>query len=184
MRNVFLLYMPLGNQEAMVHYEDTIIKKITLDDLSRFISQDLRARLLEVFAGHRIAVWGSVAGPGNRGRFERMSEGDDLLIVEGDRIKLIGKIAAKTVSADLSRALWRPLQGEGAKPWELIYFIANPRELDVPFSEFCRLFGYAAGYQLRGFTSVADDKAEAFFEKYGDLYEVLVRIKAGQPVAE
>ena len=53
MRNVFLIYMPLGNQEAMVHYEDTIVKKVTLGDLSRFISQDLRARLLEVFAGRR-----------------------------------------------------------------------------------------------------------------------------------
>ena len=28
MRNIFILYMPLGNREAMVHYEDTIRKKV------------------------------------------------------------------------------------------------------------------------------------------------------------
>src|SRR5882672_2324552 len=98
MRNVFLLYMPPGNREAMVHYEDTIVQKVTLERIARFISQDLRTRLQEVFGSHGIAVWGSVAGLANRGRFDRMAEGDDLLIVEGDRIKTIGKIAAKMVS--------------------------------------------------------------------------------------
>ena len=34
----------------------------------------------------------------------------------------------------------RPLKGHGDTNWELIYFIANPRELDVPFREFCSLF--------------------------------------------
>jgi hypothetical protein len=184
MRNVFLLYMPPGNREAMVHYEDTIQRKVPPDRIAKYVSQDFRARLLEVFGSHRIAVWGSVAGPANRGRFDRMAEGDDLLIVEGDAIKLIGKIAAKTQNADLSRELWKPLAGASDAPWELIYFIANPRELDVPFAEFCKLFGYAATYQLRGFTSVSDEKTEAFFDRYDDLYSILLRVKAGQPVAQ
>jgi hypothetical protein len=183
MRNVFLIYMPPGNAEAMVHYEDTIQRKVTLDRIGRFISQDLRAQLTEVFGTHRIAVWGSVAGPANRGRFDRMSNGDDLLIVEGNSIKLIGKIAAKIQSADLSRELWQPVAGNPGLPWELIYFIANPRELDVPFEEFCKLFGYAPTYQLRGFASVSDERTEAFFERYDDLYSILLRLKAGEPVA-
>jgi hypothetical protein len=28
MRNIFILYMPPANMEAMVHYEDTIRKKV------------------------------------------------------------------------------------------------------------------------------------------------------------
>ena len=184
MPNVFLLYMPPGNREAMVHYEDTIVQKVTLERIAKFVSHDLRARLQEVFGPHRIAAWGSVAGPANRGRFDRMNEGDDLLIVEGDRIKLIGKIAGKTVSADLSRELWQPLQGKSDAPWELIYFIANPRELDVPFSKFCKLFGYEEAYRLRGFTSIAENKAAEFFARYGDLYSVLVRLKQGLILTE
>ena len=184
MRNVFLIYMPPHNPEAMVHYEDTIKRKVTTNRITKFVSQDLRARLAEVFEKHPIAVWGSVAGPANRGKFDRMTEGDDLLIVEGDSIKLIGKIAAKTQNADLSRELWKPLTDGAGAPWELIYFIANPRELDVPFAEFCRLFGYAMTYRLRGLTSVSDEKAEAFFERYDDLYSILLRVKAGQPVTK
>ena len=92
----------------MVHYEDTIKKKVALPRLSKFIDQDLRTRLMSIFGASPIAVWGSEAGPRNRRAFERMSAGDDVLIVEGASIRLIGKIAAKLESPALSRELWSP----------------------------------------------------------------------------
>lgn len=58
MRNVFMVYMPLRNTEVMMHYEDTIKRKVSLDRISRFIPSDLRARLQTVFGQHPIAVWG------------------------------------------------------------------------------------------------------------------------------
>jgi hypothetical protein len=182
--NVFLLYMPPGNAEAMVHYEDTIVKRVSLERLSPFLSANLKARLIGVFGRDPIAVWGSQGGPRNRANFERMSPGDDILIVEGQRIKLIGKIAVKTENAALSRELWKSLRGSGSTTWELIYFIANPRELNVPFVEFCKLLGYGRRYRLRGFTTVAADKLEEFYQRYDDLYSILVRIQDGQPISE
>src|SRR5205085_5696576 len=80
--------------------------------------------------------------------------------------------------------LWRSLRGNGDTSWELIYFIANPRELDVPFKEFCSLFGYAQNFQLRGFTPVGPERLEAFYDKYDDLYSILVRIQKGEPIAQ
>jgi len=183
MSNVFLLYMPSGNAEAMVHYEDTIKQKVALGRITPHVSAGLRAKLLSIFGYSPIAVWGSAAGSRNRANFERMSQGDDILIVEGDSIKLIGKVAAKIESEALSRELWQSLRG-GDTSWELIYFIANPRELNVPFAEFCSLFGYAPNFQLRGFTPVAPARLEAFYEKYDDLYSILVRIQNGQPIAQ
>src|SRR6266446_2168421 len=180
MHNVFLIYMPLRNAEAMVHYEDTIRGKVSLERISRFVSPDLRAKLRTIFGEHPIATWGSLAGKMNRSFFEKMAEGDDLLIVEGESIKLIGKIAAKVVSADLSRELWNPVSTRRDKPWELIYFIANPRELDVPFAKFRKLIGYSTNYQLRGFTAVSDDKVSEFYDRYDDLYSILVRLKSGE----
>ena len=184
MRNVFLLYMPPGNAQAMVHYEDTIKQRVDIRRLSRFVSQDLKARLNSLFGRSPIAVWGSEAGPRNRSNFERMSEGDDVLIVEGDSVRLIGKIAAKTESPALSRELWKPIRGDGDTTWQLIYFIANPRELNLPFAEFCQLFGYARSYRLRGFTTVSADKLDQFYQKYDDLYSILVRMQKGEPVSQ
>jgi hypothetical protein len=182
MANVFLLYMPPGNAEAMVHYQDTIKNKVPVRRISEFVSRDLHAKLTSVFGNSPIAVWGSQDGERNRSNFEGMSAGDDVLIVEGDSVKLIGKIAAKVDSQELSRELWKPITGKGDTPWRLIYFIANPRELNLPFTEFCDLFGYAKTYRLRGFTTVSADKLEQFYSQYDDLYSVLVRRQQGQPV--
>ena len=113
-----------------------------------------------------------------------MSAGDDVLIVEGASIRLIGKIAAKIESPALSRELWKPIGAERDTTWQLIYFIANTRELDLPFVEFGRLFGYDPDYRLRGFATVAVDKLELFYEQYDDLYSVLVRLQAGAPVVQ
>lgn len=184
MSNVFLLYMPPGNMNAMVHYEDTIKNRVPISRISKHLSTNLRAQLTSVFGTGSVAVWGSQAGPANRAKFDRMSQGDDILIVEGSSIKLIGKIAAKIESRELSNELWKPITTQPGASWELIYFIANPRELNVPFSEFCRLFGFQTHYQLRGFTSVASERIEAFHARYDDLYSVLVRIQQGKPVAE
>jgi hypothetical protein len=184
MRNVFLLYMPPGNTEAMVHYQDTIKNRVPLRRIAGFVSQDLRAKLTSVFGASPMALWGSQAGPRNRSNFASMSQGDDVLIVEGDSVKLIGKIAAKVESEELSRELWKPITGKGASTWQLIYFVANPRELDLPFSEFCRLFGYEPSYRLRGFTTVSPGRLEQFYAKYDDVYSVLVRVQNGEAVLQ
>jgi hypothetical protein len=185
MRNIFLLYMPPNNLEAMTHYRDTIQQKVAFDRISRFVSRDTAASLRNVFGDRPIAVWGSRNSPANRAKFEKMTEGDDLLIVEGATIKFMGKVAHKTVNADLSRELWHNINNPAESAgWDLIYFIANPIEVGAPFSEFCRLFGYETTYQLHGFTTVSAEKLAAFYDRYDDLYSILIRVREGQRVVE
>ena len=120
MKNVFLVYIPPGNAEAMVHYEDTIRNKVSPERIHRYASAELRERLRRIFGDRPVTVWGSNDSQANRAKFERMKPGDEVLIVEGPTIKLLGKVAATTVSADLSNELWRPLrQGDSAR-WDLI----------------------------------------------------------------
>ncbi|MHB1956774.1 MAG: hypothetical protein ACYCOU_23890 [Sulfobacillus sp.] len=176
-RNIFLVYIPPGNVEAMVHYEDTIRQKVAPERLDRYLPAGLRNRLHHLFNGRAIAVWGSRDGDANRAKFERMQPGDDILIVEGSTIKLLGKVAATMVSADLSRELWKPLKGDNGVPWDLIYFIANPQEIDLPFTAFCQVMGYAEHFQLRGLTGVGPERLQAFYRQYDDLYSVLMLLK-------
>jgi len=183
MRNIFILYMPTGNMEAMVHYEDTIKKKVALDRIIQHVPPSVGRSLCQVFGPRPIAVWGSRDSSANRAKFDRMHEGDEILIVEGHTIRLLGRIADKVVSPALSRELWRNLKGGETAGWDLIYFIANPREMDLPFSDFCKLVGWAPDFQLRGFTSVAADRLERFYSQYDDLYSILLRLKLGQTVS-
>lgn len=184
MRNIFLLYMPPGNAEAMVHYQDTIRNKVAFSRIAQHISSSLGRRLQQVFGTRPIAVWGSRDTPANRSKFDRMNEGDEILIVEGQTIKLLGRVAAKDTNSELSRELWKNLRGDTQQGWDLIYFVANPKEIELPFSEFCRLVGWQEGFQLHGFTSLARERIERFYEKYDDLYEILIRLKEGDRIQE
>ena len=136
--NVFLLYMPPRNLEAMLHYRETIETPVPLARIAPHLPPRARERLKSIFGDRPIAVWGSRDGRGNRSQFEKMAEGDEILIVEGRSIKLLGKVAMKVVSPELSREFWKSLDGNSAGGWDLIYFIANPVEVGVPFEKVCR----------------------------------------------
>jgi hypothetical protein len=177
MKNIFLLYMAPGNPEQMVHYQDTIKNKVAQDRILKYLSFDAKAMLREVFGNQPVPVWGSRNSPANRSRFEKMRTGDDVLIVEGKRIKLLGKITCKVISSDLSRELWHNLKGDTKEGWDLIYFIANATEIDLPFNTFKKLFGYKLPYTLRGFSNVAEEKVREFYDQFDDLYSVLLKVK-------
>lgn len=183
MRNIFMLYMPAGNPEALVHYEDTILRRVPAEKVYPMVEAGVRRQLESVFGDKRMAVWGSRNTPANRSKFDRMALGDEVLIVEGENIKLVGRVAAMTVNSALSRVLWQNLHGDEEEGWDLIYFIANPREVGLPFAEFCRLMGYQ-DFQLRGFTRVADERLATFYSRYDDLYSILLALKQGRQVSE
>ena len=112
----FLLYMPPGNMEAMVHYQDTIRKKVAYERIASHVSTSLARRLQQVFGPHPIAVWGSRDSSANRAKFDRMTDGDEILIVEGETIRLLGRIAGKLVSSLLSAELWKNGRRRRAAP--------------------------------------------------------------------
>lgn len=183
MKNIFLLYMPPGNPEAMIHYEHTIRQGVSLERISRYLSADMVRKLRDLFGDRPIAVWGSRGGPANRRNFDRMEERDNILIVEGHTIRLLGLVAAKVVNAELSRELWLDVRGNAPdEGWDLIYFIANPREINLPFEKFCRLVGYQEHLQLRGFTLVSAARRDEFYSRYDSLYDVLIRLRNGEAI--
>jgi hypothetical protein len=182
MKNIFLLYVPPENYEAAVHYEDTIKRGVDQARIIPRVNSALAFRLENIFGSKRIAVWGSRDTPANRSKFDRMKPGDHMLVVEGVTIKLLGEIAAKTVNAELSRELWKNLRISSTEGWNLIYFIANPIEIGLPFSTLNQLFGYSPDYRLHGFTAISEAKLERFYSEYEDFYSVLQRLKAGMPI--
>ena len=84
MRNIFILYMPQSNYEAILHYHDTIKNRVKSERIFRYIDYNLRSQLHKIFENRPIAVWGSRNTNSNRARFENMAVGDHILIIEGD----------------------------------------------------------------------------------------------------
>lgn len=184
MKNIFIVPIPPGNTEAVVHYEDTIKKKVDPDRIFKHVDSDLRFTLKSIFETKPIAVWGSRNTKNNRSTFSRMKPGDDILITFGPTIKLLGKVAAKTINPNLSRELWQNLRGDTTEGWDLIYFIANPLQIDLPFIEFKKMIGYAPNFSPQGFFAVSEDKLDEFYSRYDDLYSVFERLKDGLGIQE
>ena len=160
----------------MIHYQDTIKNRVSQERIFKFIDRNLQSKLRNIFGDNPIATWGSRSGENNKSRFAKMQPGDDVLIIEGDNIKLLGKIADKTVNSELSRELWKILKATILR-WDLIYFIANPVEINLPFSKLKQLFHYKDTWSLRGFTNISDDKLGEFYDRYDDLYSILIKLK-------
>lgn len=78
MKNIFLLYMPPANAEAMVHYEETIRQRVAPERIYAHVDERLRLQLTHIFQNRPIAVWGSRNSSANRAKFERMVPGDDI----------------------------------------------------------------------------------------------------------
>ncbi|MDA1316415.1 MAG: hypothetical protein O3B87_00145 [bacterium] len=180
MRNIFILYMPVNNYEAMVHYTDTIVNKVDQERIFNFLEKSEVKILKDIFGNKKLTIWGSRDSGPNRSKFNKMKPGDDIMIVEGKNIKLLGKIAYKTVSNTLSAKLWKNIKNGSIEGWNLIYFIANPIEINLPFSEFNKLLDYEENYTLKGFTNVSDERLKLFYNHYDNLYDVLMRIKTGE----
>jgi hypothetical protein len=94
LRHVFLVVAG-GNSAAERHFEDTIKRKRTLDEVRRFLPIRESENLEKIYHRSNFIVWGAVPGPMNESHWEKMTPGDVVLIYNSGRIRFAGEIAAK-----------------------------------------------------------------------------------------
>src|ERR1700739_3333490 len=109
-RKVFIVVAG-GNPSAEKHFEDTIQRKRTFEEVIRFLPSQEIENLEKIYHGSDFIVCGSVPGPMNETRWEKMTPGDVVLIYNAGRIRFAGEIAAKVRNKDLARYFW----GENAR---------------------------------------------------------------------
>jgi hypothetical protein len=126
-RKVFLVVAG-GNLSAERHFEDTIQRKRTLNEVRGFLPSQEIENLEKICHGSNFIVWGAVPGPMNETRWEKMSPGDVVLIYNSGRIRFAGEIAAKVRNKDRARYFWK--ENDAGSTWELIYFIVNDEKTE------------------------------------------------------
>ena len=100
LRHVFIVVAG-GNPAAERHFEDTIQRKRTLEEVRGFLPPREIENLERIYHGSNFIVWGAVPGPMNESRWEKMMPGDVVLIYNNGRIRFAGEIAAKVRNAEL-----------------------------------------------------------------------------------
>ena len=127
---------PEADPAAQKHFEDTIQRQRTVDEVRRFLPSQEIENLNGIYHSSNFIVWGAVPGPMNELRWEKMTPGDVVLIYKNGRIRFAGEIAAKVRNAELARYFWK--ENETGGTWELMYFIVNEERRDeIDYSEFC-----------------------------------------------
>jgi hypothetical protein len=169
-RHVFLVVAG-GNPAAEQHFENTIKRKRTLDEVRRFLPTREIENLENFYHSTDFIVWGAVPGPMNDSRWEKMTPGDVVLIYNNGCIRFAGEIAAKVRNAELSRYFWG--ENETGGTWELIYFIVNEEIIDVSIDKLNPLFGYQTHYHPQGFSMINEAAVSGFARNYGDILGVL-----------
>ncbi|MFH1207998.1 MAG: hypothetical protein V1673_00375 [Candidatus Omnitrophota bacterium] len=177
MRKIFIVVAG-GNLAAERHFEDTIQRKRSLEEVRKFLPEQEIKNLQDIYHNSPFIVWGAVPGQSNQRNWENMAAGDVVLIYNGGRIRAVGEVAAKVHSRDLARYFWQ--EKEGGTTWEFIYFIVNDERINVPFNKLNVLFGYKENYFPRGFSMVNEEAVKNFFSRYGDILGVLKTLEKGE----
>lgn len=176
-RKVFLVVAG-GNRSAEKHFEDTIQRKRTLDEVRSFLPVKEIENLEKIYHSSNFIVWGAVPGPMNESRWEKMTPGDVVLIYNNGRIRFAGEIAAKVRNKELARYFWK--ENEAGSTWELMYFIVNEERTNVPIEKLNPLFGYQVQYRPQGFSMVNEAAVAGFAQDYGDILGVLKTLEKGE----
>jgi len=180
-RKIFFV-VASGGQNTPQHYVDTIKNKRTVDEASLFLEPKDAQKLKEKVHGQSFAVWGAVPGDRNVPTWETMDEGDYLLIYRGGKIILASEVALKVRNPKLARHYWK--EDANGKTWELMFFLYNDNEVDVPIKSLNTYLGYAENYHPQGFMAIEQKKVNALLSHYGDLLSFLARIETGQKPEE
>ncbi|MFA6197598.1 MAG: hypothetical protein WC734_00380 [Patescibacteria group bacterium] len=180
-RKIYIV-VATGGQDTDRHYFDTIKTKREHDEASKFLTVDEQTKLKEVFHDRPFATWGAVPGSSNTRLWENMEPGDYVFVYRAKKIILVAEIAMKVHNKDYARFLWRE-DSEG-KTWELMYFLINEVEVDVPMNKLNQYLQYGEDYFPRGFMGIDQEKVNQLLVHYGDPISLLERIQSGQKPEE
>ena len=173
-KNIFL--MPCGATKTREHLEHTVLRPVKQATIFPKVAEDTKRELKALFGKNDIAVWGSVGGPNNCRFFEKMQPGDDILFTVGQQVKVVGKIALKTISPELSEVLWPSAEG---RVFSLIYFIAEVIKVNTPLSKVFTALGYNPNYTMQGLTSVSGERLKAFYANHKDILSLVMTDNTG-----
>lgn len=176
-RNVFFVVAG-GSLAAERNFERTIQRKRTLGEVRQFLPAQQIENLEKIYHGSDFIAWGSVPGPMNESRWERMRPGDVVLIYNNGRIRFAGEIAAKVRNRELARYFWK--EDDTGATWELMYFIVNEERTDVDIGKLNPLFGYQSRYHPQGLSMINEAAVSNFAENYGDILGVLKTLERGE----
>ncbi len=169
-----LILQPCGSADSVAHYKDTIEHDVHYDQIESFLSDIDKEKLKRIYPDGKLQIWGVTKGKNgsNRGKWDRIEVGDVTLFSAKKRIFATGVTTHKFINKELALHLWD--KDDSGETWELIYFISEIKDQDIPQSVVNDLLGYDPKYVIQGFNVLDEKKSENFlssFELISELHQ-------------
>ena len=163
MSNIIL--QPSGNKDAREHFINTIELPVKLSEIEKFLSQNEKDVLSQIYPENQCRIWGVTSGGNNITKWERIKKGDVTLFSKDGAIYASAVTTYKTHNKKLAEFLWD--YNSNGETWENIYFLDEVRKHNIPYLDFNNAVGYKENYIIQGFGVLDEIKSEKVFEKFG-----------------
>jgi len=163
MTNLFLV--PTTNPRARENFEQTVRRRVSLEDLDRLSPASLKAA-----RSLRGGVWAWGTKPGrhdiNVSTWSAMAPGDWVLFYFDGMFPVCGRVVVPEHSEAVAKRLWGEDEGE---TWRYMYLLDEVRQVDIPRLALVERMGYKPNFYPRGFTRLRRD----FDAEFGSVESVL-----------
>jgi len=173
MKNTFILHLSMREPEEIIHYNETVINKVDQKLIFPFVDDSTKELIQKDFEDSSVIVWRLSDNAVNRSKFDKLTSGDEILVVEDDVIKLLGKVSAKVHSEELATKLWYSFDSQKEEKLSLIFFILDSSPINLSFSELANLLGYGEDWIPEGLTLIDPEKLSSLKLENDGLYRAL-----------
>lgn len=159
-----IIVQPCGSPEAQKHFKNTIYNSVDLSIIRDLLSETDLNNLKEIYPDGKAQIWG--VKPANQSRWNKLNKGDTVLFSGNNIIFMSATVTYKINNRKLAEKLWGIDEDDS---WELIYFIDELKNQQIPYKVFNEVVQYSENYKLYRF-SVLDDFRSIRFIEHFNLY--------------
>ena len=142
-----LLIVPASRGEALSHFEKTVAREWSVEDLDPVVGLLSEAVVQRLREAGSFRIWGAI--PGSIGADTwRNIEGYVVAFYQDGHITCWGRVFAKVHSRRLAEWLWGV--DERGRTWEYVYFIKDLKWCRIPWGRVKAELGYHEKFTLLG----------------------------------
>lgn len=165
----------MGVNEGLDHYQDTIARSRSIDEIESDLTGQKIADLREIYDDGQFWVWGIAPNPEKSpwndkkvNSWRRLAPGEPVLFSWSREFRAVANVTYKIHNESAAEYLW-DRKKDPDKPdvtWEYMFFLDEPRQFRLPCEDFNRVVGYDLGYFPQGLNRMNEEASTLAFAEF------------------
>lgn len=153
-----IVLQPCWNKGSREHYNDTIINRVSLEQIKPYINKNEHNELEKIYPSWDCSIWWVTPSSSNVTKWSRIKRWDVTLFSRSWWVFASGVTTYKLHNKVLAAMLWN-INSTG-ETWEYIYFLDEIKNHNIPYIKLNQSIWYADNYVIQWFNVLDDEKSE------------------------